>query len=301
MNESLNVEILYESLLYELTRTLGLLRFKSGLAFSKRLFGRAARRAAEVGVGLDERIASDGAAAGARWLLPNFMAGHEARGVENIPASGPLIIASNHPGAVDALVISAHVTRPDYKIIIGHNLFFENLPHVLQSGIIAPPPENVGGRMQVVRESIRHLRAGGALLIFPRGGIEPDPDCMPNPDGEFHLWSRSLDIFVQQVPETRVLVTMVSGVIYPRYIHHPITYLRKGRGDRQRLAFLMQMARQVLSGRETFGLRPRVTFGELIQVGAGQARSQVQEAARRALSQHMSWQSQHEKDFGNLS
>jgi len=290
MNKSLDVEILYKTLLYELTKALGLLRFKNGPAIAASLFGKAARRVAEMGSGLDAVIASGGPAAGARWLLPNFVAGHEAHGMENIPTSGPLIIASNHPAAVDSIVISAHITRPDYKIIIGNNAFFESLPHVVQNGIIAPPPENLAGRMHVVRESIRHLKVGGALLIFPRGAIEPDPACMPNADGEFHLWSRSLDIFAEQVPKLKVLVTIVSGVIYPRYLHHPLTYTRKARADRQRITFMLQMARQVLAGRrELFDLRPRVTFGELLEAEVGHTRLQVQQAARRVLNSHMGW------------
>ena len=52
--------------------------------------------------------------------------------------------------------------------------------------------------MQVMRESIRHLKNGGALLIFPRGSIEADPAFMPHPEAEFEHWSRSLEIFMQR-------------------------------------------------------------------------------------------------------
>lgn len=289
MTEAPASDVLYQALIHELTKALGLLRVKGGRAIATALFGKVARRVSEMGIGVNRVVAESGQAAAANWLLPNFVAGHEARGAENIPAAGPLVIASNHPAAVDSLVISAHMTRPDYKIIIGHNVFFESLPNVVEKNIMAPPPENLAGRMHVVRECLRHLESGGTLLIFPRGAIEPDPDSMPNADGEFHLWSRSLDIFLQRVPETRVLVTIVSGVIHPAYIHHPLTYIRRDRANRQRLAFLLQMTRQVLAGREMFGLRPRVTFGELVHASGGQARSQVRQAAGRVLSEHMSW------------
>ncbi len=108
--------------------------------------------------------------------------------------------------------------------------------------------------MQTVRSAVQHLKNGGALLIFPRGGIEPDPAFMPSPDSEFDKWSRSLEIFLHRVPLTRVLVTTVSGVIAPASMRHPITWFRKTRADCQRLAFIYQMIRQVLSGRELFGL-----------------------------------------------
>jgi hypothetical protein len=284
------IQTLYDSLIFELTKALALKQTRLANGFIQMLFGRAARRVAELGIGLDREVEKGGLPAGARWLLPNFVKGHEARGVENIPAEGPLVIASNHPAAVDSLVISAHVTRPDYKAIIGDIPFFERLPHISEHAIFAPAPTDMAGRMRAALESLRHLKAGGALLIFARGGIEADPEWMPNPDGEFDQWSRSLEIFLRHVPQTRVLVTIVSGVISRAMMRHPITRVRKARPDRQRLAFLMQFAQQILGGREKFGLWPRVTFGEVIAGAHQHVLDQVHEAARRVLKQHMEWQ-----------
>jgi hypothetical protein len=258
------------------------------------LFKKATKRFAELGVGLDRVVAEAGAAAGARWVLPRFVKSFAARGVENIPAEGPLVIASNHPAAYDSLVISAHVERPDYKIIIGDIPFFEHLPHVSQHAIYAPDPSDVQGRMGVIRQSIRHLENGGALLLFARGNIEADPEIMPDADAEFGLWSRSLEIFLKRVPQTRVLITIVSGVIARSAFHHPITWLRKKRTDRQRLAFMYQMLRQTLAGGEIFGLVPRVSFGEVIAPSENLPGDQTLEAitasARRLLQSHMAWQ-----------
>lgn len=284
------IQTLYDALIFDLTKALALKQTRLANGFIQIMFGKAARRVADLGIGLDHEVAKGGLPAGARWLLPNFVKEHEARGVEKIPAEGPLVIASNHPAAVDSLVISAHVTRPDYKAIIGDIPFFERLPHVNKHAIFAPAPTDTAGRMRAVRESLRHLKAGGALLIFARGGIEADPDWMPNPDGEFDQWSRSLEIFLKHVPQTRVLVTIVSGVIVRAMMHHPITRFRKARPDRQRLAFLMQFAQQILGGREKFGLRPRVTFGEVIEGAHQHVLDQVHNSARRVLEQHMEWQ-----------
>ncbi len=191
------------------------------------------------------------------------------------------------------MVISAHITRPDYKIIIGDIPFFERLPHVSEHAIFAPKPDNVTGRMEVVRKAIRHLREGGALLIFARGGIEPDPSFMPEPGAEFNLWSRSLQIFLEHVPQAQTLVSIVSGVISRAAMSHPITWLRKARPDRQRLAFMIQMARQALTGRETYGLTPRVSFGQPISRGEfGQpkhALEAIQRSASRLLESHLTW------------
>ena len=141
-----------------------------------------------------------------------------------------------------------------------------------------------------MRESIRHLKNGGALLIFPRGRIEPDPAFMPHPEAEFDHWSRSLEIFMQRVPGLQILMTIASGVISQSAMRHPITWFRKTRPDRQRLAFMYQLARQMLSGREIFGLTPRITFGEMIGGKTHEHRlAEIEQAARRTLDQHMIW------------
>jgi len=293
INQLAEIQTLSDTLLFELTKALGLsqtgLLGRALCPFLKK----ATIKFAEIGVGLDRVVSESGVAAGAHWVLPRFVKSFTARGVENIPDDGPLVIAANHPAAYDSLVISANVERPDYKIIIGDIPFFEHLPHVSQHAIYAPNPRDVHGRMQVIRQSIRHLEEGGALLIFARGEIEPDPDIMPHADAEFGQWSRSLEIFLKHVPGTRVLVTIVSGVIARAAFHHPFTWLRRQRPDRQRLAFMLQMMRQTLTGKELFGLVPRVSFGDLIGLSEGDTSAQtlnaVTTSAKRLLQSHLTW------------
>lgn len=287
---SVEVHTLTETLIFELTKAFALPQTPRAQNLIRLIFGKAARAAATVGVDLDHAVAVGGLPGGARWLLPRFVKSHEARGVEHIPTSGPLVIAANHPASVDSVLISAHVDRPDYKAIIGDIPFFQHMPHINERAIFAPDRSNPMGRMQVIRDSIRHLKGGGALLIFPRGGIEADPAFMPHADDEFQHWSRSLEIFLQRVPGLQIMITIVSGVIFPRAMKHPITWFRKARPDRQRLAFLYQLARQMISGSEIFGLTPRVTFGEIV-TGANHEDilADIEHAARRTLRQHMAW------------
>jgi len=285
-----DIQNLTETLIYELTKAFALPQTSYAKRCIRLIFGKAARAAANFGIGLDQAVAEGGIANGARWALPYFVKTHEARGVENIPPNGPLIIASNHPANIDSIVISAHVPRRDYKVIIGDIPFFEHLPHVSENAIYAPDTSNMMGRMRVVRESIRHLHSGGALLIFPRGGIEADPDFMPNPDSEFHHWSRSLEIFLDCVPGLQIIITIASGMISQSTFHHPITWFRKHRPDKQRLAFLYQLARQMLARREIFGLTPRVTFGEIFQGHTHEhTLAEIEKAAKRTLQSHIAW------------
>lgn len=278
---------LNDSLIYEIVRALALPQNRFTQGFIRLLFGRATLCFADIVLRLDREIELHGAMMGARWLLKHFVTGYDASGMDLIPSTGPLIIASNHPASYDGMVISACIPRKDYKIIIGEIPPYQFTPHISKCAIFSPQAKNTFGRMQTVRKAIRHLQSGGALLIFPRGGVEPDPAFMPKPDAEFNKWSRSLEIFIKNVPETRVLVTAVSGVISEKIFNHPITWFRKKRPDRQRLAFMYQIIRQALSGRELFGLRPRVTFGEILaNKDHNMTLAEIGQAAKRTLDKH---------------
>jgi hypothetical protein len=179
-------------------------------------------------------------------------------------------------------------SRPDYRIIIGDIPPYHYLPHVCQHAIFSPPVKDTFGRMRVIREAIQHLEHGGTLLIFPRGNVEPAPAFMPDPGIEFDQWSRSLEIFLRRVPQTRELVTIVSGVISPSAMRHPITWFRSSQKDRQRLAYIYQINSQVLSGKELFNLRPQVTFGEIVSSTNGRnVVAEVEQAAQHTLRKHI--------------
>jgi 1-acyl-sn-glycerol-3-phosphate acyltransferase len=281
---------LAEAFIFELTKAMALPQNEKVKKLIRLIFGKATRRFSRVALEFDHVVEQNGSAAGACWLLPHFVAGHEASGTEIIPLQGPLLIVSNHPASYDGLVITAHINRPDYKIIIGEIPPYRYLPHLSQHVIFSPPVKNTIGRTQTVRKAIQYLKDGGALLIFPRGGIEPDPAFMPRPDAEFNQWSRSLEIILKNVPQTQVLVTAVSGVISEPMMKHPITWFRKSRPDKQRLAFMLQIIRQVLSGKELFGLTPRVTFGEVLSsLNHQNILAEIEQSARRTMLKHLSY------------
>ncbi len=256
------------------------------------ILGRATRRFSELFAEVDRIVGEQGLPAGAACLLRRLASGLEARGVENVPAQGPLIIASNHPGTVDSLAVVASAQRRDLKIIASAVPFLQGLPNISRHLIFAPKPKHVQARMLALRESIRHLQSDGALLLFAHGDIDPDPAFMPLADQALIGWSRSLEIFLRCVPETCVVVSIVSGVIDPRCMAHPITRLRHARQDRQRIAMMLQIIEQML-GRE-FDIRPRVSFGPLIdaaRIGPPEgALSLITEQARVLMQSHLTWQ-----------
>lgn len=224
-----------------------------------------AHRFASLASEFDRRVAASGLTDAVRWALSRFVEGTHAHGTEHIPASGPLIVASNHPGSYDGLVIASYLAREDLKIIASDVPFLRNM-HATSPQLIYTTLDS-HARMAAAREAMRHLRDGGALLLYPSAQVDPDPAFLPGARQELGKWSSSLPLFVRQAPETQVLVTIVSGVLAPSCYHHPLTLLRREQRLKQFLAEFLQVGQQVMFGRR-FGLEPVVRFAPPLTASA---------------------------------
>lgn len=227
----------------------------------------------------------------ARRLLPRFVKEVQARGAERIPVTGPLLIASNHPGAYDSVVIASLIPRQDVKIVVSDIPFFRRLPALNERMIYTL--RGVDGRMAALRGMIRHLREGGAVLIFPSGLVDPDPDILPGASQKLAEWSHSLELAMQRVPETRLLTTIVSSVLSPRCLHNPLARLQKEPWRQRKLAEFIQVIQQLVFQRD-YHLSPRVSFSA--PLSAAQLRDGrdsadlmqlIVENAQAALAEHM--------------
>ncbi len=255
------------------------------------LIDKATRHFSELFSECDHIISCQGVAAGARWLLLNMVKDYKSRGAEQIPQNGPLVIASNHPGSVDSLSLIASAKRDDLKVIAGDIPFLQNLPNVSRH-LIFTSYEDPYSRMVAIRKAIQPLESGGTILLFAQAGIDPDPSFMANADEGISHWSRSLEVFLHSVPQVQVLVSVVSHVIDPLYMRHPVTWLRRARPDRQRLAMMIQIIEQMLG--KKLDLIPRVSFSPVLDLrrrgGPDHAMQTITDSARLLMKSHLEWQ-----------
>jgi hypothetical protein len=216
-----------------------------------------ARRFGRVISELDRQVAEVGLVPGAWLALSRFVEGSTGLGTEEVPATGPLVLASNHPGSYDALLITAHAAREDLKIIVSDVPVLRALraaaPHLIYT--TAEPH----ARMAAMRSGARHLKDGGALLVFASARVDPDPAVLPGAIAALQAWLPSLPLFLRQAPETKLVATIVSGVLSPTALQHPLTWLRRDAYHKQFLAEFVQVGQQLLFGRK-FGLTPTVRF-----------------------------------------
>ncbi len=216
------------------------------------------KRFAQIAADFDGRVERSGFREGMKWILPKFVSGFEIQGQEHVPSEGPLLVVSNHPGTYDSLLIPASLPRDDLNIVAYQFPLLQRLPAARNHLIFTS--NDPANRVGAVRSAIRHLRDGGALLIYPSGRVEPDPVTLPGAAEALQRWSPSLELLLRRVPETQVLISMVSGVISPKFMRIPLIRLWKGLRDPQTVAETMQIVIQMLFPNQVC-LRPHISFG----------------------------------------
>jgi 1-acyl-sn-glycerol-3-phosphate acyltransferase len=100
-------------------------------------------------------------------------------GVEHVPASGPVILASNHVGVADGPLLAIYGPRPVHALT-KQEMFDGRLGRfLLRSGQV--PLDRFNSDPAAVKACLRVLRDGGVVGIFPEGS---------RGSGEFHRFHR---------------------------------------------------------------------------------------------------------------
>jgi len=132
-------------------------------------------------------------------------------GVENVPVEGAMIVAPNHVSYLDPIWVSIPLARPLRYMTWDKMTLLPVLGGLMRAYCAFPVNiENPSGDRAALRQSLKHLRAGGGLMIFPEGGRTRDGRLMTFKPGVIRL---ALDTGVPIVP-----VTIVGG--YEAYSAH---------------------------------------------------------------------------------
>ncbi len=227
---------------------------------TRRVFQKPAEGFARQMLFFDQEVGRSGLADAGLALLKFYTRSLRVAGRENIPF-GPAMFLSNHPGMVDTLALfSALEQRSDLRVIAVRRPFLAALVNTSQSlDYLDDDPRK---RIALVRKASAHLRAGGAILTFPSGRIEPDPDVYPGAVEALQGWTDSVEVFVRIAPETVVVPVLVRGVIWDKTARHPIVRLKRDQFERERLAAALQLLAHVVLRRRPLDVV--VQFGEPI-------------------------------------
>jgi hypothetical protein len=240
-----DVAILSKSLINELVGAVGLPKAEPFHSLFWFLFRGLTTRFATLGVTFDRLVVEVGFPKACEWMLTHWCSRVTARGTEYIPAKGPLLVVSNHPGTYDGLVIFSQLDRKDISWISTEIPFLDNLPQTRTHVIFASGSDGYN-RMSAMRAAIRHLQSGGALMYLGAGHREPDPAVYSNAAQQIDRWLPGIDFFFRHVPGLQLIPTIVSGVVSPTWARSPATWLRRKDIDKQRLAEFCQVITQLL-------------------------------------------------------
>ncbi|MFC0431598.1 1-acyl-sn-glycerol-3-phosphate acyltransferase [Kutzneria buriramensis] len=104
-------------------------------------------------------------------------------GGSNIPAEGPVLIASNHVSFADPVTVTAYVLAhgriPRYLAKAG----LWQIPvvrSVLAGGRHIPVHRGTSKATDAYRDAVKSLESGECVLVFPEGTFTADPDGWPS-------------------------------------------------------------------------------------------------------------------------
>jgi 1-acyl-sn-glycerol-3-phosphate acyltransferase len=107
-----------------------------------------------------------------RWAVSVFCRLYfriEFRGLEQVPREGPLIVAPNHASYFDPFWVSIPFPR-QLRYLTWDRVFTVPLLGRMVRALGGFPIKLDSGDRAALRQALRHLRGGGALMVFPEGG-----------------------------------------------------------------------------------------------------------------------------------
>ena len=144
------------------------------------------------------------------WILRHTLYRVHIHGAENIPATGPALIVSNHVSHIDALLIMLAQKRKIRFIVWAPFLGVPLLRWILRLARVIPIDGSAGPRaiIQALRQASDALAAGDVVCIFAEGGITRTGFMLP--------FQRGLEQIVKRTPVPIVPVCLdhVWGSIF---------------------------------------------------------------------------------------
>lgn len=127
-----------------------------------------------------------------RVFVSTFMAmigGWRATGFRNMPETGGVLLVSNHLSHLDVILLGIGLRRP-LNFVARSTLFFPPLGLLIRS-LGAFPIQREGMGASGMKETLKRLRSGGVVTLFPEGTRSRDGELAPLKSGIAVLASRA--------------------------------------------------------------------------------------------------------------
>lgn len=219
------------------------------------LFLKPAQTFARHMVEYDEIVGRHGLVEGGRSLLQRYVKDIRVFGADHMPDSAFLAL-SNHPGMTDTVALFAALNRKDLHIIALDRPFLNALPHTTKQLFYVH--DDTTKRMTLVRQVSSHLKSGGAMLTFPAGQIEPDPDVYEGAVESLKEWTDSAGIFIRMAPDAAILPVLVRNVVAVKYANHWLLNIKKTKEEKEKLAAALQLLGMIIFNEKPVTVRVQI-------------------------------------------
>ncbi len=128
----------------------------------------------------------------AQHMVATFLAalgGWRTSGRHHMPATGPVLLVSNHLSFLDVFLLGISVHRP-LNYVARSTLFLPALGFLIRS-VGGFPIQREGMGASGMKETLRRLRNGGIVTLFPEGTRSRDGQLAPLKSGIAVLVSRA--------------------------------------------------------------------------------------------------------------
>lgn len=119
------------------------------------------------------------------WIIFKLIFRLKITGQEDIPQDGPFIIVANHSSLLDPVILGVSV-RPKVIFVAAAYLFKIGwLGYMLRKFNSIPVQRE--NDIKAIKQSLKILKRGGVLGIFPEGGIDRQKNNLPVRAGAAYL------------------------------------------------------------------------------------------------------------------
>lgn len=113
---------------------------------------------------------------------------------QNVPLEGPVVLLANHQSHLDPPLVGG-ATKRQLSYLARDTLFKGALGPLIRS-YDAVPVDRDGSGLAGIRATLKRLKQGGAVLLFPEGTRTPDGELQPLKPGFIALVRRSRAVIV---------------------------------------------------------------------------------------------------------
>ncbi|MBI5813766.1 MAG: 1-acyl-sn-glycerol-3-phosphate acyltransferase [Meiothermus silvanus] len=128
------------------------------------------------------------------WYIANFLLrilfGYRVEGAENVPETGPVILAANHLSILDPIAVGSGIRRPVVFMARSEPFKMPILSWLLPR-LYVIPVERGTGDLGAIKAAIRVLREGKAFGIFPSGTRGREGKVLPFKTGVAAIAART--------------------------------------------------------------------------------------------------------------